>query len=178
MDWVSVVTVKAVWLGCSYKAISSYWHHTEPEKNKRSVEQSLQLTEINCTCNDLISTLLNLSVIKSRLNCIIWGILAQIWLDLKVSQLLPSGTSSSHFHTLIETAQSWTDQSRVWVPPLMTDVILLNNNDDKSICVTECPRRNKLKDLRGSLILCGGQWELREKHNLSSKHWLVNNGLK
>lgn len=126
----------------------------------------------------IISSILNFPIIETRLKCVIWGIFTQICMELKLAQQLWSGTSSSHFRARIETAQCWTDQSRVWVPPLMTDVILLNNNDDKSICVTECPRRNKLKDLRGSLIFCGGQWELQEKHNLLSKQWLVNNGQK
>lgn len=92
-----------------------------------------------------------------------------------------SGSHSVHVHALIETdsrRQPQTDQWKVWVPPLLTDVIPLNSNDDKSICVTECPRRHKLKNLEGSFILCGGQWERRERHNLLSKHWLVNNGQK
>lgn len=54
--------------------------------------------------------------------------------------------------------------------PLLTDAIPPNNNDDKSICVTECPRRHKPQNLEGSFILRGGQWEPRgEKHNLLSK---------
>ena len=92
-----------------------------------------------------------------------------------------SGSHGVHVHALIETdsrRQPQTHQWKVWVPPLLTDVIPLNSNDDKSIRVTECPRWHKLKNLEGSFILCGGQWEWRERHNLLSKHWLVNNGQK
>ncbi|CAK6962537.1 Hypothetical predicted protein [Scomber scombrus] len=63
-----------------------------------------------------------------------------------------------HVHTLIETDLCYHAgqiSEKCGYPRSLTDAILPNSNDDKSICVTECPRRHKLEDLEGSFILCG-----------------------